>query len=280
MKLLINEITKSQLDNLVNLPPHALILIGAKGSGKTTLSKYLSELFFSKASDINQHVASFSASDDDFGVDTISKIQKFIKVKHDGSTDINKIVIINDAQLLSHPAQNKILKTLEEPTPGSLIILTATNQNLILPTIISRCQIINIVPTNKKVTEQYFMALGFESSKINKAYRMSGGLPGLMTNLLNDDNHELNNATLLAKQILTSNNFEKLSLVETLSKDKTLFTNVTYMLQQIAHTAITESNQNQALKWRRVLSSSYKAEEMLSNNVATKLVCDQLMLSI
>jgi len=55
-----------------------------------------------------------------------------------------KIVIIIEAQNLTIPAQNALLKTLEEPPAESLIILTTPNPALLLPTVVSRCQIIHL----------------------------------------------------------------------------------------------------------------------------------------
>jgi len=55
-----------------------------------------------------------------------------------------KIIIIAEAQNLTLPAQNALLKTLEEPPAHSLIILTTPNPALLLPTVVSRCQIIHL----------------------------------------------------------------------------------------------------------------------------------------
>ena len=52
-----------------------------------------------------------------------------------------KIVLIVDAHLLNEAASNCLLKTLEEPTNGIFILLTS-RLNLLLDTIISRCQLI------------------------------------------------------------------------------------------------------------------------------------------
>ncbi len=61
-----------------------------------------------------------------------------------GQKSINsekKIVLIIDAHLLNEAASNCLLKTLEEPTNGIFILLTS-KLNLLLDTIISRCQLI------------------------------------------------------------------------------------------------------------------------------------------
>tara|TARA_B100001248_G_scaffold23738_1_gene15618 strand:- start:571 stop:1524 length:954 start_codon:yes stop_codon:yes gene_type:complete len=61
-----------------------------------------------------------------------------------GQKSINsdkKIVLINDAHLLNEASSNCLLKTLEEPSNGIFILLTS-KLNLLLDTIISRCQIV------------------------------------------------------------------------------------------------------------------------------------------
>lgn len=53
---------------------------------------------------------------------------------------IRRVFIIDESELLDDPAQNKILKTLEEPPPGTAIILITSHEEELLPTIRSRCQ--------------------------------------------------------------------------------------------------------------------------------------------
>lgn len=51
-----------------------------------------------------------------------------------------RVVIISEADMMNHSAQNAFLKTLEEPHPDTLIILTSSNPARLLPTIHSRTQ--------------------------------------------------------------------------------------------------------------------------------------------
>jgi len=76
------------------------------------------------------------------GIDEIRGLQKNLSLKSfDGKL---KTAIINNAQNLTIEAQNALLKTLEEPPKNSQIILTAPNAESLLPTIISRCQIVEL----------------------------------------------------------------------------------------------------------------------------------------
>jgi DNA polymerase-3 subunit delta' len=53
-----------------------------------------------------------------------------------------KIFIILNANMMNAEASNSLLKTLEEPLPGTILLLTTSVKDQLLPTIISRCQLI------------------------------------------------------------------------------------------------------------------------------------------
>jgi DNA polymerase-3 subunit delta' len=53
-----------------------------------------------------------------------------------------RVFILEDAERLTPPAQNRFLKTLEEPPGNSLFLLTTEHPRLLLPTIRSRCQLV------------------------------------------------------------------------------------------------------------------------------------------
>ena len=67
----------------------------------------------------------------------------------------HKVYIIDDADKMNIPAQNAILKTLEEPPEYAVLILLTQNVERLLPTIISRCIILNMRPVEDKVIKQY-----------------------------------------------------------------------------------------------------------------------------
>ena len=55
-----------------------------------------------------------------------------------------KIYIINEAEKMTQQAQNALLKTIEEPPAYAVILLLTTNSDSFLPTILSRCIILNL----------------------------------------------------------------------------------------------------------------------------------------
>ncbi len=68
-----------------------------------------------------------------------------------------KIYIINEAEKMTVQAQNAILKTLEEPPAYAVILLLVSNLNTLLPTIVSRCVVLNMKPVSDELVKKYLM---------------------------------------------------------------------------------------------------------------------------
>ena len=69
----------------------------------------------------------------------------------------HKVYIVNEAEKMTVQAQNAILKTLEEPPEYAVILLLTTNVNSILPTILSRCVVLNMKPVADELVKKYLM---------------------------------------------------------------------------------------------------------------------------
>lgn len=68
-----------------------------------------------------------------------------------------KVYIIGEAEKMTAQAQNAILKTLEEPPQYAVIILLTSNVNSLLPTILSRCVVMNMKPVADELVKKYLM---------------------------------------------------------------------------------------------------------------------------
>ncbi|EKD26092.1 MAG: DNA polymerase III, delta' subunit protein [uncultured bacterium] len=66
-----------------------------------------------------------------------------------------KVVVIEDCDRLSDSSANALLKSLEEPPGYSVIILTTNQLSNLLPTIISRCQLIEFLPLREEEILEY-----------------------------------------------------------------------------------------------------------------------------
>lgn len=68
-----------------------------------------------------------------------------------------KVYIVNEAEKMTPQAQNAILKTLEEPPEYAVILLLTTNVNSLLPTILSRCVVLNMKPVADELVRRFLM---------------------------------------------------------------------------------------------------------------------------
>ena len=68
-----------------------------------------------------------------------------------------KIYIMNEGELMTVQAQNALLKTLEEPPEYAVILILTTQVEALLPTIISRCVVLNMKPVSDALVKKYLM---------------------------------------------------------------------------------------------------------------------------
>ena len=68
-----------------------------------------------------------------------------------------KIYIINEGEKMTVQAQNALLKTLEEPPEYAVILILTTQIEVLLPTILSRCVVLNMKPVSDALVKKYLM---------------------------------------------------------------------------------------------------------------------------
>lgn len=89
---------------------------------------------------------------DSFKKEQIEELQRTIrKIPLEAN---KKIYILDDVDKMTQQAQNSFLKTLEEPPGYATIILLATNSYSLLPTIVSRCQVVKFTSVEKHKIEK------------------------------------------------------------------------------------------------------------------------------
>lgn len=68
-----------------------------------------------------------------------------------------KIYIVDEAEKLTPQAQNALLKTIEEPPSYAVILLLTANTGMLLPTILSRCVVLDLKPVPDERVRRYLM---------------------------------------------------------------------------------------------------------------------------
>lgn len=99
----------------------------------------------------------------------------------------SRVFIIREANLMSSEAANSLLKTLEEPAEGVMIILTAPSAASLPVTIVSRCQPVDLRPVPPAVIEQTLIdRFSAEPESARTLARLARGRPGWAINALSD----------------------------------------------------------------------------------------------
>ncbi|MBU1289658.1 hypothetical protein KKG85_00175 [Patescibacteria group bacterium] len=132
----------------------------------------------------------------------------------------HKIAIINQADRMTREASNCLLKTLEEPTGGTVLILITSSFQSLLPTIVSRCQLINFLPVAGEEIEKGLVSL-CGSSEAKKAARLANGRPGLAIEYCKNPKllEEQNEAIADLEKLLRANFNERCQYAEKAAKN-------------------------------------------------------------
>lgn len=85
-----------------------------------------------------------------------------------------RVVVINEAHLLSLPAANALLKTLEEP-PGHAVLILVTDEQNLMETIVSRCQLIRFSPAAEAAVCDSLLQRGIEAERATHLARLGQG---------------------------------------------------------------------------------------------------------
>jgi DNA polymerase-3 subunit delta' len=109
-----------------------------------------------------------------------------------------KVAVLDDADDLNEEASNCFLKTLEEPPPGSLLILVGgSNVERQLPTILSRCQVIRFAPPAPALGARILAEKGItDPLRLQRLLQLAAGSPGQALALDDDEVWKFRDALL------------------------------------------------------------------------------------
>ncbi len=98
-----------------------------------------------------------------------------------------RVVIFRRFHEANDEAANALLKTLEEPPPSAVLILTADDPEALLPTILSRCEVLRLRPLRVEHVETFLKDHGANDAAARLIANISGGRPGLALGMLDDN---------------------------------------------------------------------------------------------
>ena len=150
-----------------------------------------------------------------------------------------RVFVIEDAEKMNDAASNALLKTLEEPPATTHLILIASREDTLLPTIRSRCQTIRFAPVPLDELEKHLIdACEFSPEDAALAARVSGGSVGRAMNIVPASFRNQRSAMLhVLKAAITGNRRELLGASEEMNSatNKDEYEETLEILQSLVH---------------------------------------------
>ena len=199
-------------------------------------------------------------------------------------------------------AANALLKTLEEAPSYAVLILTADNPEQLLPTIVSRCEVLRLRPLSIAEVQKGLENRGIETSRANLIAHISGGRFGYALRLIENDSlleireERLNELLTL----LPASRVVKFAYADKLSKDKdsmrqTILFWLSYWRDVMLRTAQAETplvnvDRNVEIEdlasrmdlssARRVVGGLEEVLEKMDRNVNSRMLAEVLLLDL
>ena len=174
--------------------PHAILLAGPEGLGKADFARRLSDSLVctqvNEAGDACGHCASCRQAQAGSHPDqrTVAPEEPGKMIKIDAIRDLTgksvlsaqdgayRVFLIQPAEAMNRAAANALLKTLEEPSSRTVLILVSSHQTRLAATIRSRCQVLKFGIPQLKDVGDWLVEQGCEA-ELDELLAISGGAP-------------------------------------------------------------------------------------------------------
>lgn len=212
--------------------PHSILLFGDEGTGKRTLADYIALCWFCESGEsfpcmscreckrVEEHIHPDVIRTDCSSIDK-DGMRNVLKSSFEMPVEGKiRVYIWQEFQLLSGENQNSLLTRLEEPSEKVRFILTASNKNGVLPTILSRAAVIRTYPLTVSECASALNERGF--SDCEKIAELYGGNLGLALKAAEDKNSSvyIDAARAFAEAVCDNNEYRALIILLSLPQPK------------------------------------------------------------
>lgn len=166
---------------------HVYLFYGPENVGKLTVAKHFVGFFYKPEVFIldRKHSLVFGEEErKDISIEDIRALKRILSFVPEDERW--RIIIINEAEKLSHPAADAFLKLLEEPGRKTLFILITSFRELLHHTIVSRSVPIRFSLVKDSILEDFLKESVKDKDKRKEILLFTAGRPGVMMRILED----------------------------------------------------------------------------------------------
>ncbi len=175
---------------------HAYLLVGPEGAGKVTVARKFASMLLGVSAPETHPDFTFVERERDaktgkpHAAILLDQVQALTnRLSLAPMMGGWRVAILDGAQLLNKESANALLKTLEEPHPKTMLLLTATSAEEVMATIRSRCQLLRF---HRVATAEITVALrarGTEHDHAELYARLADGRPGAAISFAEKSSH-------------------------------------------------------------------------------------------
>jgi DNA polymerase-3 subunit delta' len=177
-----NTLVKNYLTQMVkkNAIGNSLLFAGIEGVGKSLFAEALAKLVLNAATLKNHPDVYIYRPEGKIGMHSIDSMRQMCeKVYLAPFSSSKKIFIIHNAEKMLPSSANSLLKTFEEPSLDTIIILLSSNPGALLPTVLSRCRVIRFHQIEQDDIAAFVVKnFGKEEGEAKQIAGLSGGSIG------------------------------------------------------------------------------------------------------
>ncbi|RME84961.1 MAG: DNA polymerase III subunit delta' [Zetaproteobacteria bacterium] len=176
---------------------HAWLIAGPRGVGKSLVARWLAQLALCRTHEAcgrcdacqwweagvhpDAQWLARQATRRDIVIDDVREAQRWLALAP--AAGAMKVLVIDEAETMNAQAANALLKTLEEPPQGALILLVAHDPMRLLPTVRSRCVRLEAGLLSPEATRAVLAAAGWPEPLQEKMAAIAAGRPGIVAGL-------------------------------------------------------------------------------------------------
>ncbi len=286
--MLVSDKSTALIQSLSQSPTgHAFLLVGGDAEVLWHAAQTLTADWMNiTATKVTEHPYIKIVEPDEKGIISIDEVRKlaaFCRLKALSARSVQRVLVIRQASTMTGEAQNSLLKLLEEPPAGTMIILTTQDASRLMPTVRSRVQNVELPPPTLQEIVRYFAAKNYVEQDIARVYALQGtNILAIEQYLTQATESDTRSPLATAKRLLGSSKYDRLCEVDALSKNRPEAAAVVSTLAALSSSALgaTASDPTKLARWHDILRSCTTAQDALRKNANPKLVLTELFLKI